>query len=579
MKRIAHATRHKARFTARCSVPILAGVGLLYEAKTRDSENSVRIFTLSEAQSAKFSKEGANSSEKSINHGNDQKSLPDERQPTSNLSSNKPTSGEHGARRIMGSLEIAFEEAIKKVSSLQLPTTDQVELPEALRTGDTYQVLGKMLTNLLSPNSSNESLDNVLEKIRNISGEGEIQDVSTAIEVLDVAKRCQQMLDLKISSFFGEKGLPPLQLQQLLYFIEKEDEIKNPSWKRRKHFFFPGIDIKQMDDLNEKLKLTDLAYADTTEEIRNRLDTEWNSELVYCNLQSMPNKPAHFIAVKRNQSPWSNELEVLLVVCGTKSIPDIITDLLCDVEPYRDGYAHSGIRKSGQWIAKKHGNLLEMLRTLSNKKKIKLMLLGHSLGAGAATIAGIELNDSSLVDVEVVGFGCPALLSPELSASCEDFVTTVIGDNDCVPRMSMATMANALVDIAGFDYTSFALRDVEEAVDELQRFLPFLVDSAVKEKILTNINILLPKPCSIYDEESRKRMKVLLYPPGRCIHFYNDGFGMSGSTVPCTFFDQLDINRRLLHDHLLRQGYQKIFLDLMRQYKNDNHYKFDEGGN
>ena len=102
-------------------------------------------------------------------------------------------------------------------------------------------------------------------------------------------------------------------------------------------------------------------------------------------------------------------------------------------------------------------------------------------------VAGIELNDSLLVDVEVVGFGCPALLSPELSASYKDIVTTVIGDNDCVPRMSMATMVNALVDITDFDYTPFALRDLEEAVDELQRFLPSLVDSSIKEKILKNL--------------------------------------------------------------------------------------------
>ena len=190
------------------------------------------------------------------------------------------------------------------------------------------------------------------------------------------------------------------------------------------------------------------------------------------------------------------------------------------------------------------------------------------------TVAGIELNDNPFIDVEVVGFGCPALLSPELSSSYENIVTTVIGDNDCVPRMSMATMVNALVDITDLDYTPFALRDLEETVDELQRFLPSLVDGAVKEKILKNLHVLLPDPSSIGNDES-KRMEVVLYPPGRCIHFYSDGFGTAGSVVPCTFFDELDINRRLLHDHLIQTGYQKIFLDLMRQYNNDHHYKFN----
>ena len=180
-----------------------------------------------------------------------------------------------------------------------------------------------------------------------------------------------------------------------------------------------------------------------------------------------------------------------------------------------------------------------------------------------------------MIDVEVVGFGCPALLSPELSEHYESIVTTVIGDNDCVPRMSMATMTNALIDITHFDYSPYALRDLEEAVNELHRFLPSLVDNGVKEKILDNLNILLPEHPSSDEEIHTRRMEIKLYPPGRCIHFYNDGFGISGSVVPCKFFDELDINRRLLHDHFIHQGYQKIFLDLMRQYKNDNHYKFN----
>lgn len=229
-----------------------------------------------------------------------------------------------------------------------------------------------------------------------------------------------------------------------------------------------------------------------------------------------------------------------------------------------------GILESGQWIAGKHGDLLENLRTLSNKKKIKLTLLGHSLGAGTAAISGIELNDNSLIDVEVFGFGCPALLSRELSAATKDIITTVIGDNDCIPRLSMATMVNALIDIATFDYKPYALRDLEE----LKNFLPTLVDNGLKDKFFKNLHNSLPEPYAMDDEEKMKRMEVVLYPPGRCIHFYNDGFGIAGSEVPCTFFGELDVNRRLLHDHMIETGYQKIFLDLMRQYNHNNHFSF-----
>jgi len=370
INRFRSATRVPARFAARCSLPIIAttGAGLLAYG-----HSAQQIYTLSEAGSSTSSSSATNNNKDAVNRES---------------SSEKSTAGHYDTTWIKGSIETAIDQAVGKVTtSLRMPTSTDDDVPksEGSKPEDTYQNMGNMLMKLLLPTSNSNSLCDVLAEVQTMSGRGDIQDVSTVMEVLDVAKRCQIMLDTKLSAFFGEKGLPPLQLKQLYYFIEREDEVKNPSWKRRRHHFFPGIDMKQMDDLNEKLKLTDLAYTDTVEEVRDRLDREYNSELVYCSLNGLPNKPAHFIAVKRDQSPWSTELEVFLVVCGTKGVADVITDLLCDAEPYRDGYAHSGIRESGQWIANKHVDLLEKIRTLSNKRKIKLTLLGHSLGAGAAT--------------------------------------------------------------------------------------------------------------------------------------------------------------------------------------------------
>ena len=114
-----------------------------------------------------------------------------------------------------------------------------------------------------------------------------------------------------------------------------------------------------------------LFRSDDVEEIRNVLRAEHDSELVYCSLESLPNKPAHFVAVKkpRGSGSSSSELEVLLVVRGTKHATDVITDLLCDAAPYRGGDAHSGILESGRWIAERHLNLLGSLGVGSKGKK------------------------------------------------------------------------------------------------------------------------------------------------------------------------------------------------------------------
>jgi hypothetical protein len=49
--------------------------------------------------------------------------------------------------------------------------------------------------------------------------------------------------------------------------------------------------------------------------------------------------------------------------------------------------------------------------------------------------------------VKVIGFGCPALVLKDMSKKTIDYMTTVVADNDCIPRMSTATMVNTILDI------------------------------------------------------------------------------------------------------------------------------------
>ena len=164
-----------------------------------------------------------------------------------------------------------------------------------------FTSMGKTLNTLLS-SKSNHSIDDVVTQVRDMNGRGDVQDQTSMMEVFYVAKRCAEIIDTKLDAFFGEDGPPPVYLPSWIYFVEKEDERKNPSWKRRKHRFFPGIDMDMMDECYEKLLLAQLGYADTVQQIKDELKNDYNSELVFCALESLPNKPAHFVAVKRDQS-------------------------------------------------------------------------------------------------------------------------------------------------------------------------------------------------------------------------------------------------------------------------------------
>ena len=84
--------------------------------------------------------------------------------------------------------------------------------------------------------------------------------------------------------------------------------------------------------------------------------------------------------------------------------------------------------------------------------------------AGAAAIACIEFNEEhgDKIDADCIGFGCPALLSLELSEKWKPKITTVVNDADMVVRMSGATVANLLMDVLEFNYKDILMADIKQ---------------------------------------------------------------------------------------------------------------------
>lgn len=502
------------------------------------------------------------------------------------------------ASSLFNKLKDAVEDAIDKRDGDKANTPSNQE---------NYKAIGSNLMNLVQQqwgsklNGSGSSaaqantVQDIITQARNLEDQGEVKDSISLTELLEIAQLSNKRLEQRLMEFLQEESaktgkvltsadLPALVPPDIYYYLEKEDQCKNPSVKRRQHRFFAGVDVNQIDRLNEQLQLALLSYADTMEEIQTTLRKDYDFELAYCDMASTPGRPSHFIAVNKGSiekkehalsflSSDASTLEVIMVVRGTKTITDIITDLLMDEEEYKGGHCHNGILESGQYLADKHTQLFRNLLQVSGKKKIKLTLIGHSLGAGAATIAGMELNELPEMDVQVVGFGCPALLSKELSQKTESFVTTVVADNDCIPRTSSATMLNAILDMASFDWTPYAKQDLTDAVNEVSSYFPTLLEG-YKQTILDKVHSLTIR--EVPPNIPAKRVEPVLFPPGKCIHLYRDGFGISGNVVPCTFFSELDINRRMLHDHTVDDGYQLIFLDLMRQHHGDHYFQFEK---
>lgn len=400
-----------------------------------------------------------------------------------------------------------------------------------------------------------ETISNIVASVREQIEQGETEEIFSLTEIIQMLGEYKGMMSKVANKYVGSINLRKLSPTAVMYYLEREDEVKNPSWKRRQHRFCPGINIAKVHELNDFLDLAQLCYAATADAIRDGLaNNKTPYDLVYVNVRSSPGQPANFVAVKRDQSSSrplkkvSPNLRVIIGVRGTASAADAITDLLCDTVDYKGGKAHSFILESGKYVAEKHRGLLEELRVKSGKKKVKVTLIGHSLGAGAASIAGMELhNTSPKMDVQVIGFGCPALVSNDLAEKAT-YITTVVNDADLIPRMSGNALANLLLDIMAFDWMPYAKRDIQYSLDELHKRHSAIFRETTVKKILQTVEPLLErhlKGTILTDKPARLDPEV--YPPGRCIHFYRDGSGISGSYVPNTYFSEIDVSRTMIN--------------------------------
>lgn len=148
-------------------------------------------------------------------------------------------------------------------------------------------------------------------------------------------------------------------------------------------------------------------------------------------------EPGHFLAV--------TDSEILLVVRGTFGISDSITDMMASPVEFR-GYAnaaHEGMLRAAHRKVDRLGG--EILKLARERKNLEIVVTGHSLGAGVASLVALLLHDAypSIRDrLSCYAFACPALLAKEI-ASCAEvkrIVKTFVLDADIVPRLSLRSM-------------------------------------------------------------------------------------------------------------------------------------------
>ena len=461
--------------------------------------------------------------------------------------------------------------------------------------------------------------DPVLQKILLASTDYNIPATQSFPQVIQALRTAFDEFQEQLKRTFANKimGWDRFDPIQIWYSMLAEEAAKNAVWKRKQHRFLPTVNEKQAMSLSDGLYLAQLAYTGRCDTVQDFLQSFQNRSwaLLNCTTSTQPSQPAHFVIVRKQPSPASatktamsrlllppwqqpepaeSVLEVALVIRGTKEMGDALSDALFESSPYRGGYAHDGILQSARWLHRLYWDFFQSLLKASQRSKLKLWLVGHSLGAGTAALASIEFNNhhqlggdkesdnqpsssaSNNIEAHSLGFGTPAVLSQNLSQSVLPYITTVINDADLVPRMSIATLANAWLASITYNHTEDALEDAMQILTMLRENLPMgdtiltqPVQSSILEWIQSSIeNNLQPIPGLALPMEQQ------LIPPGECIHIFRDGMAHQGNFVPCHRFNEMERVRHMISDHLVDTGYYIGLLSLIRSLKNDPNWRF-----
>ncbi|KAI8981562.1 hypothetical protein BDB01DRAFT_744682 [Pilobolus umbonatus] len=152
-------------------------------------------------------------------------------------------------------------------------------------------------------------------------------------------------------------------------------------------------------------------------------------------------RPSYFIA--RDQ--FTNS--IVLSIRGTMSVMDTITDLVCEYEPWKGGFIHSGMKNSAMWFFR---NVVPQLKAFCHQySSNSLVIVGHSLGASTAAILTIILTDyihefqgdhEDPFSLQCYNYAPACGLSLDLAEKYKDRIQSFVFADDIVSKLSYGSM-------------------------------------------------------------------------------------------------------------------------------------------
>jgi len=221
----------------------------------------------------------------------------------------------------------------------------------------------------------------------------------------------------------------------------------------------PGPSASELLDLRKLCVAVEASYLEDKAAVAAAI-APLGHVVVVSKPESKFQQPAYFVS--KNDATG----DIHLVIRGTASLKDALTDMDCDAEPlFTDGplplfRAHRGMAAAARWIVAETAEVVAMaMETASakHKKKPRLTVLGHSLGAGTAALAAAILKN--IPATRCVAFATPPCLELDAAESCAPFLVSVVLHDDVVSRASLANVQDLRARLQAIDWRASFARD------------------------------------------------------------------------------------------------------------------------
>jgi len=205
-----------------------------------------------------------------------------------------------------------------------------------------------------------------------------------------------------------------------------------------------------LEGIDEMFELADLAYDEHKDGDIKKVLNGMGYNLIKHDTTAIPGYLGHYVAINNDHS---KEKIAIIGVKGTSNIEDMFTDGCASAVSYKlDGpfypggsstlRCHEGVFISSERLK---DDILPLINNLLIPSGYKIVILGHSLGAGCSTLLSILLRASvpALQDgdkLKVWAFAPPPVLDLDSALACSSFVTTVVNNCDIVTRLNVSPL-------------------------------------------------------------------------------------------------------------------------------------------